>query len=388
MESHATSDGEIIGRVELPEDASAVLRGGEAAKAADYANYFCSYSFLYHQKQMLTDQQRMHAYHSAVMKNTALFEGKTVVDVGAGSGILSVWSAQAGASKVWAVEYTNMAKYAIDLVKCNGVHNVVTVVKGAIEELELPPQSVDVMISEWMGYFLLRESMLDSLIRARDRLLKPGGVMMPSGASMLWCPIECEQDRIRKDEEQAETMHDWKTFTDETAANYGVDMTCLEAAYAKEQHEYFSLSSQWMELDGEQVVSTPVVVKSFDLNTCTIADALGVDNASFSFTVDKASRVSAFAGWFDAVFAGSPSSPCTEVVTLSTHPRVGYTHWGQQVFFLEDAIDLEPEDELVGTMSMYRTKDSARLYHVAVNYRVERKNGSVFAPVNLIYEIP
>ena len=69
--------------------------------------------------------------------------------------------------------------------------------------------------------------------------------------------------------------------------------------------------------------------------------------------------------------------------SLKTRPDLSASRW-----VLEDAIDLEPEDELVGTMSMYRTKDSARLYHVAVNYRVERKNGSVFAPVNLIYEIP
>lgn len=80
----------------------------------------------------------------------------------------------------------------------NKVADTVTVVKGAVEELDLPPQSVDVMISEWMGYFLLRESMLDSVIRARDRLLKPGGVMMPSKATMYWGAITCEADRIAK----------------------------------------------------------------------------------------------------------------------------------------------------------------------------------------------
>ena len=91
----------------------------------------------------------------------------------------------------------------------------------------------------------------------------------------------------------------------------------------KEQHEYFSLSSQWMELSGEQVVSTPVLVKSFDLHTCTIADALGVDNAPFTFSVEEDKRISAFAGWFDAIFAGSTENPCLEVVTLSTHPKMG-----------------------------------------------------------------
>ncbi|KAH9368499.1 hypothetical protein HPB48_020786 [Haemaphysalis longicornis] len=47
------------------------------------------------------------------------------------------------------------------------------------EELELPDR-VDVLVSEWMGHFLLSEGMLESVLDARDRLLKPGGLMLPS----------------------------------------------------------------------------------------------------------------------------------------------------------------------------------------------------------------
>jgi protein arginine N-methyltransferase 1 len=45
---------------------------------------------------MLMDHVRMRAYHSAIMKNKSLFEGKVVLDVGTGSGVLSIWAAQAG----------------------------------------------------------------------------------------------------------------------------------------------------------------------------------------------------------------------------------------------------------------------------------------------------
>ena len=43
-------------------DVEAIMKGSEAAKASDYANYFSSYAFIYHQKQMLSDGARMRAY--------------------------------------------------------------------------------------------------------------------------------------------------------------------------------------------------------------------------------------------------------------------------------------------------------------------------------------
>ena len=78
------------------------FQGDEQARATDFANYFCSYAQLYHQKQMLADHNRMAAYHSAILGNTDVFKDKVVMDVGTGSGILAVWAAQAGAKKVYA----------------------------------------------------------------------------------------------------------------------------------------------------------------------------------------------------------------------------------------------------------------------------------------------
>ena len=119
---------------------------------------------------MLADHNRMAAYHSAILGNPDVFKDKVVMDVGTGSGILSVWAAQAGARKVYAIEYTDMAKYAERVMEANGVSDVVTVIQGAVEEIELPLEAdnlepddpehpervVDIFISEWMGYFLLR----------------------------------------------------------------------------------------------------------------------------------------------------------------------------------------------------------------------------------------
>lgn len=48
---------------------------------------------------------------------------------------------------------------------------VITVLKGKIEEIELPVAKVDIIISEWMGYFLLFENMLNTVLYTRDKWL-------------------------------------------------------------------------------------------------------------------------------------------------------------------------------------------------------------------------
>ncbi|KAG0627023.1 hypothetical protein M758_2G168600 [Ceratodon purpureus] len=92
---------------------------------------------------MLSDRVRMDAYYHANFENTRHFKGKTVLDVGTGSGILAIWSAQAGARKVYAVEATDMAAHARALVAGNNLEDVVEVIQGYIEDITLPEQ-VDV----------------------------------------------------------------------------------------------------------------------------------------------------------------------------------------------------------------------------------------------------
>lgn len=72
---------------------------------------------------------------------------------------------------------------------------VITVVAGMIEELDktmpVPEKCVDVLVSEWMGYCLLFESMLGSVLYARDKWLKPGGAILPDTASMVSSRHDC-----------------------------------------------------------------------------------------------------------------------------------------------------------------------------------------------------
>jgi protein arginine N-methyltransferase 1 len=112
------------------------------------------------------------------------------MDIGAGTGILSLFAAKAGAKKVYAIENAEIALFARDIVKRNGYEDVITICKGKMEEIKLPVEKVDIIISEWMGYFLLYESMLDTVLWARDKYLAPGGRMLPDRAVLYVASIE------------------------------------------------------------------------------------------------------------------------------------------------------------------------------------------------------
>lgn len=71
----------------------------------------------------------------------------------------------------------------------NGFDDVIVSIKGRIEDVSLPVEKVDAIVSEWMGYFLLFESMLDSLIFARDKYLDKSGIMLPNECNLFICGV-------------------------------------------------------------------------------------------------------------------------------------------------------------------------------------------------------
>lgn len=175
--------------------------------------YFDSYGGLGIHREMLSDEARTGAYRQALEENPSLIEDATVLDVGAGTGVLSLFAARAGAAAVVAVEASErVAALARQNAVANGfgtfvssgnddsTATTVTVVNARLEDIERLPgiggsegkeggggeesdedrDRVDVLVSEWMGYALFFECMLDSVILARDRFLKKrGGAILP-----------------------------------------------------------------------------------------------------------------------------------------------------------------------------------------------------------------
>lgn len=151
-------------------------------------------------EEMLKDSHRTKTYMNSIIRNKHLFEGKVVLDVGCGTGILSLFAAKAGARKVIGIDSSRIADQAKEIVALNKQDHIVEIIRGKVEEVTLPDgiEKVDIIVSEWMGYCGgLYESMLPTVLYARDKWLVEGGHLFPDHATIFVSAIE---DADYKDE--------------------------------------------------------------------------------------------------------------------------------------------------------------------------------------------
>jgi protein arginine N-methyltransferase 1 len=97
---------------------------------------------------------------------------------------------KAGAKHVIGVDMSTIIEKAKEIVEANGMTSKITLLQGKMEEVELPFPKVDIIISEWMGYFLLYESMMDTVLYARDKYLVKDGLIFPDKATIFMAGIE------------------------------------------------------------------------------------------------------------------------------------------------------------------------------------------------------
>ena len=280
--------------------------------------YFESYERTCIHEEMINDRIRTNAYRDAILRknnntnnnnnenNDYWMKDKTVLEVGCGTGILSIFAAQAGARKVVAVEASDMAGEAERIILNNHYDDVVTVVRGRIEDVIIPSSSsssttstaaskntatttnntnnnnivinpnetFDVIISEWMGYALFFETMLPSVLHARDLLMTPNtGTMMPNQCAIyvegakdsridFWNDVygidmSVMGDRVRKELANNNDIVGGTSSSSATAGSTGkkTDVEC-------------SVTTVRL----EDVTTSKAMLQSWDLNTCLDSD--------------------------------------------------------------------------------------------------------------------
>ena len=284
--------------------------------------YTDSYGQISIHETMLRDEIRTGTYRKAMVHNKHMFEGKIVLDVGCGTGILSMFAAEAGAAKVIGVDMSAMAEQAKNIVEENGWSDVVTIIRAKLEDIELPDgiQKVDVIVSEWMGYCLLYENMLETVIYARDKWLDDSGLMFPDLCTLYICGMEDTPGKS-----------DRFDFWDDV---YGFKMSSMKSLSMRET--VVSLAQS------HNVVTTPCLIKEVDLYTCGKEEL--VFCSPFCLDIIRKDTVQALLTYFDVFF-----THCHQKVMFSTSPFTAPTHWKQTIFYLEESMTVQQGEEMVGT---------------------------------------
>ncbi|KAI8388385.1 S-adenosyl-L-methionine-dependent methyltransferase [Radiomyces spectabilis] len=323
---------------------------------ADEGNYyFHGYAQNDIHEQMLKDKARTEAYRDFMYDNKDVFKDKIVLDVGCGTGILSMFAAKAGAKQVFSVDNSAIIEKAKLNVKENGLDHIITLIRGKVEEIQLPVPQVDIIISEWMGYFLLFEAMLDSVLVARDRWLAPNGIMGPSHTRILMAALD---DESLKD--------DRVNFWDDV---YGFKMSAMKEPVLNECIVDFIKSSS--------VASTVVTLKDLYLQTITIKQLDFVSR--FEIEVTRDTTIYALGGWFDTWFTrdGHPIPLDQEAQTkdgetfLGTGPFSEDTHWKQTIFILQEPIPMKRGDKLSGVFTCHKGLENPRELECEIEYTVD-----------------
>ncbi|XP_040583281.1 histone-arginine methyltransferase CARMER isoform X2 [Lepeophtheirus salmonis] len=318
----------------------------ERTEDSSAMQYFQFYGYLSQQQNMMQDYIRTSTYQKAILSNLSDFRDKVVLDVGAGSGILSFFAQQAGARKVYAVEGSSIAKFADKLVKQNKVDNVIQVIPGKIEEIELL-EPVDMIISEPMGYMLLNERMLETYLHAK-KWLKKDGKMFPSRGDLHVAPFTDEALYF----EQINKVNFWyqEYF-------HGVNLSSLRESALR---EYFR--QPIVDTFDVRICLAKTQRHIIDFHKAEESDLYRID-IPLEFHILQSGMIHGLAFWFDVAFIGTGAT-----VWLSTAPTEPLTHWYQVRCLLETPIFAKQGQMVTGRVLMVaNTKQS---YDVTIECKI------------------
>ncbi|CAH0482494.1 unnamed protein product [Peronospora belbahrii] len=327
---------------------SFVVDGESASPVEDAADndtyYFDSYSQVGIHREMITDRVRTDGYRNAILNNPEVFQGKVVLDVGCGTGILSMFAAQAGAAKVIGIDRSEMGDVAREIVAVNGFGDVITILRGKVEDMDLPVDKVDIIVSEWMGYCLLYESMLDTVLFARDKWLAPGGHLFPDKCSMF----------IQGMEDSTQRFNFWDNV-------YSFNMQPIKSK--------ISIRDAFVEdVRSNDIITSRELLQKIDIDHVTY-DELDF-HSTFTLSVTRDATMHGFVSSFDIGFERS----CSHPEYFTTGAEGIPTHWHQVFFHVPKPFVVKKGDVIDGKWWVRRNAENPRLLDIEVQWK-ETKDG-------------
>jgi protein arginine N-methyltransferase 1 len=137
--------------------------------------------------RMLGDAARVDAYAAALA--AVVRPGAVVLDVGTGTGVFALLAVRLGARRVYAVDPTDAIRTAREVARANGMADRIEFIQDLSTRVALPERA-DVVVSDLRGVLPPNQEIVATLRDARERLLAPGGVLVPRADVLLAAPIE------------------------------------------------------------------------------------------------------------------------------------------------------------------------------------------------------
>lgn len=289
------------------------------------------------QERMLADKPRMNFYASAIARH--IRRGDRVIDLGTGTGILAALAARQGAAEVYAIDHSEILATARTLATANQIENVEFVATHSTDfKLD---RKVDVIVHEQMGDGLFDEDMVANVTDLRDRLLKPGGLILPSRFELYCEPIKVSDGR--------HVPFIWELNV------HGYDYSSL-ASRRPENRNYYNLASTDLSVVAH-FLGRPEPLLTFDLHTLNESDL--PREIKFTRTVLNPGRFDGYAVYFRALV--------DEDLRLSSDPLDPgrAPHWGFRILRTDrDQVALGDRLDVRLTVGHWPNFDSWRWSHV------------------------
>ncbi|HEX2077957.1 MAG TPA: 50S ribosomal protein L11 methyltransferase [Longimicrobium sp.] len=286
---------------------------------------------------MIADRARMDALERALER--AMRPGSVVLDIGTGTGIFALMACRLGARQVYAVEPGDAIHLARQVARENGMADRIRFIQGVSTEIELPERA-DVVVSDLRGVLPLFQHHVPSIVDARERLMVPGGVLIPRSDTLRAAPVEAE-------EAHRKVVAPW----DEHARGFRMDAPRRAAV------------NTWAkaEIDPARLVAEPRTWAVLDYRTIRDPDVRG----TLAWTAARDAAAHGIAVWFDAEVA--------EGIGYTTGPEAPGSIYGTALFPWPHPVPLAAGDAVTVELQARLTGDD---YVWVWETRVERGDGS------------